>query len=74
VRFVRDTRLGLTASGRAVISTSFADISAATPQERLLPIIVDAKNQRFVEMLEEIPTAELSVDLSPRPCPADGAR
>ena len=50
---------------RAVISTSFADIFRSNSLKNgLLPIIVDAKNhQDLFEMLEEIPTAELSVDL-----------
>ncbi len=51
---------------RAVISTSFADIFRSNSLKNgLLPIIVDAKNhQDLFEMLEEIPTAELSVDLA----------
>jgi 3-isopropylmalate/(R)-2-methylmalate dehydratase small subunit len=50
---------------RAVISTSFADIFRSNSLKNgLLPIIVDTKNhQDLFEMLEEIPTAELSVDL-----------
>ena len=51
---------------RAVISTSFADIFRSNSLKNgLLPIIVDAKNhQDLFEMLEEIPNAELSVDLA----------
>jgi 3-isopropylmalate/(R)-2-methylmalate dehydratase small subunit len=51
---------------RAVISTSFADIFRSNSLKNgLLPIIVDAQNhQDLFEMLEEIPTAELSVDLA----------
>jgi 3-isopropylmalate/(R)-2-methylmalate dehydratase small subunit len=51
---------------RAVISTSFADIFRSNSLKNgLLPIIVDAKNhQDLFEMLEEIPTAELSVNLA----------
>jgi 3-isopropylmalate/(R)-2-methylmalate dehydratase small subunit len=51
---------------RAVISTSFADIFRSNSLKNgLLPIIVDAKNhQDLFDMLEEIPTAELSVDLA----------
>ena len=51
---------------RAVISTSFADIFRSNSLKNgLLPIIVDTKNhQDLFDMLEEIPTAELSVDLA----------
>jgi 3-isopropylmalate/(R)-2-methylmalate dehydratase small subunit len=51
---------------RAVISTSFADIFRNNSLKNgLLPIIVDAKtHQDLFDMLEEIPTAELSVDLA----------
>jgi len=51
---------------RAVISTSFADIFRSNSLKNgLLPIIVDAKNhQDLFDMLKEIPTAELSVDLA----------
>ena len=51
---------------RAVISTSFADIFRSNSLKNgLLPIIVDAKtHQDLFEMLEEIPAAELSVDLA----------
>ena len=51
---------------RAVISTSFADIFRSNSLKNgLLPIIVDAKNhQDLFDILEEIPTAELSVDLA----------
>jgi 3-isopropylmalate/(R)-2-methylmalate dehydratase small subunit len=50
---------------RAVISTSFADIFRSNSLKNgLLPIIVDTKNhQDLFDMLEEIPTAQLSVDL-----------
>ncbi|MGC1375551.1 MAG: 3-isopropylmalate dehydratase small subunit [Anaerolineales bacterium] len=51
---------------RAVISTSFADIFRSNSLKNgLLPIIVDTQNhQDLFDMLEEIPTAELSVDLA----------
>jgi len=51
---------------RAVISTSFADIFRSNSLKNgLLPIIVDAKTQHdLFDMLEEIPAAELSVDLA----------
>jgi len=51
---------------RAVISTSFADIFRSNSLKNgLLPIIVDTKtHQDLFDMLEEIPTAELSVDLA----------
>lgn len=51
---------------RAVISTSFADIFRSNSLKNgLLPIIVDVKtHQDLFEMLEEIPNAELSVDLA----------
>src|SRR5688572_13487044 len=51
---------------RAVISTSFADIFRSNSLKNgLLPIIVDAKtHQDLFEMLEEIPDAELKVDLA----------
>lgn len=51
---------------RAVISTSFADIFRSNSLKNgLLPIIVDTKtHQDLFEMLEEIPAAELSVDLA----------
>ncbi|MCE1252149.1 MAG: 3-isopropylmalate dehydratase small subunit [Anaerolineae bacterium] len=50
---------------RAVISTSFADIFRNNSLKNgLLPIIVDAKtHQSLFEILEEIPNAEISVDL-----------
>jgi len=50
----------------AVISTSFADIFRSNSLKNgLLPIVVDAKtHQDLFEMLEEIPAAELSVDLA----------
>ena len=51
---------------RAVISTSVADIFRSNSLKNgLLPIIVDAKTHTdLFEMLEEIPAAELSVDLA----------
>lgn len=51
---------------RAVISTSFADIFRSNSLKNgLLPIIVDTKtHQDLFDMLEEIPAAELSVDLA----------
>ncbi len=51
---------------RAVISTSFADIFRSNSLKNgLLPIIVDAKTHHdLFDMLEEIPAAELSVDLA----------
>jgi 3-isopropylmalate/(R)-2-methylmalate dehydratase small subunit len=51
---------------RAVISTSFADIFRSNSLKNgLLPIIVDAKtHQDLFDMLDEIPAAELSVDLA----------
>ena len=51
---------------RAVISTSFADIFRSNSLKNgLLPIIVDAKtHQDLFDMLEEIPAAELKVDLA----------
>src|SRR5574341_2522384 len=57
----------LTAYGfRAVISTSFADIFRNNALKNgLLPIIVDAETHRALfEMLEEIPNAELAIDLA----------
>ena len=51
---------------RAIISTSVADIFRSNSLKNgLLPIIVDTKtHQDLFDMLEEIPTAELSVDLA----------
>lgn len=51
---------------RAVISTSFADIFRSNSLKNgLLPIIVDTKiHQDLFDMLAEIPTAELSIDLA----------
>ena len=51
---------------RAVISTSFADIFRSNSLKNgLLPIIVDAKtHQDLFDMLEEIPAAELNIDLA----------
>jgi 3-isopropylmalate/(R)-2-methylmalate dehydratase small subunit len=51
---------------RSVISTSFADIFRSNSLKNgLLPIIVDAKtHQDLFDMLDEIPAAELSVDLA----------
>ena len=51
---------------RAVISTSFADIFRSNSLKNgLLPIIVDTKiHQDLFDMLAEIPTAELSIDLT----------
>lgn len=50
---------------RAVISTSFADIFRNNSLKNgLLPIIVDAKtHQSLFEILEEVPNAEVTVDL-----------
>ena len=51
---------------RAVISTSVADIFRSNSLKNgLLPIIVDARTHHdLFDMLEEIPTAELSIDLA----------
>jgi len=51
---------------RAVISTSFADIFRSNALKNgLLPIVVDADTHcALLDMLEEIPTAELTVDLA----------
>ena len=51
---------------RAVISTSVADIFRSNSLKNgLLPIIVDTGTHHdLFEMLEEIPTAELSIDLA----------
>ncbi len=51
---------------RAVISTSFADIFRSNSLKNgLLPIIVDTKiHQDLLDMLAEIPAAELSIDLA----------
>lgn len=51
---------------RTVVSTSFADIFRSNSLKNgLLPVIVDAKtHQDLFDMLEEIPGAELSVDLA----------
>jgi 3-isopropylmalate/(R)-2-methylmalate dehydratase small subunit len=51
---------------RAIISTSFADIFQNNALKNgLLPIVVDAKtHQSLLEILEEIPHAEISVDLA----------
>ena len=53
---------------RAVISTSFADIFRNNALKNgLLPIVVDADTHRTLfDMLEEIPNAELTVDLAPQ--------
>jgi len=50
----------------AVISTSFADIFRSNSLKNgLLPIVIDNKtHQDLFEMLEEIPSAELTVDLA----------
>jgi 3-isopropylmalate/(R)-2-methylmalate dehydratase small subunit len=51
---------------RAVISTSFADIFRNNALKNgLLPIVVDEDTHRTLfEMLEEIPNAELTIDLA----------
>ena len=51
---------------RAIISTSFADIFRNNALKNgLLPIVVDAKtHQALLEILEEIPHAEINVDLA----------
>ena len=51
---------------RAVISTSFADIFRNNALKNgLLPIVVDADmHHTLFEMLEEIPNAELTIDLA----------
>ncbi len=51
---------------RAVISTSFADIFRNNALKNgLLPIVVDAQTHHTLfEMLEEIPNAELTIDLA----------
>ncbi len=51
---------------RAVISTSFADIFRNNALKNgLLPVVVDAETHRtLVEVLAEIPHAELSIDLA----------
>jgi 3-isopropylmalate/(R)-2-methylmalate dehydratase small subunit len=51
---------------RAIISTSFADIFCNNALKNgLLPIVVDAKtHQSLLEILEEIPHAEIYVDLA----------
>ena len=51
---------------RAVISTSFADIFRNNSLKNgLLPIIVDVETHRMLfDLLEEIPTIELTVDLA----------
>ncbi len=51
---------------RAVISTSFADIFRNNALKNgLLPIVVDAETHRMLlEVLEEIPRAEVTVDLA----------
>ena len=51
---------------RAIISTSFADIFRNNALKNgLLPIVVDQKtHQSLLEILEEIPHAEISVDLA----------
>ena len=50
---------------RAVISISFADIFHSNALKNgLLPIIVDEANHRMLfDLIEEVPTAELTVDL-----------
>ena len=51
---------------RAVISTSFADIFRNNALKNgLLPIIVDeATHKMLFDLIEEIPNAELTVDLA----------
>jgi 3-isopropylmalate/(R)-2-methylmalate dehydratase small subunit len=51
---------------RAVISTSFADIFRNNALKNgLLPIIVDAETHKMLfDLVEEVPTAELTVDLA----------
>ena len=51
---------------RAVISTSFADIFRNNALKNgLLPIVVDAETHHTLfEMLEEIPNAEITIDLA----------
>ncbi len=51
---------------RAVISTSFADIFRSNALKNgLLPVVVDAHTHRALfEMLEEIPGAQVTVDLA----------
>ena len=51
---------------RAVISTSFADIFRNNALKNgLLPIVVDPPTQRMLfDMVEEIPQAELAIDLA----------
>src|SRR5262249_42857050 len=51
---------------RAVISTSFADIFRNNALKNgLLPIVVDAEtHQTLFDLLDEVPNAELSVDLA----------
>ena len=51
---------------RAVISTSFADIFRNNALKNgLLPIIVDAETHRMLfDLVEEVPTVELTVDLA----------
>ncbi len=51
---------------RAVLSTSFADIFRNNALKNgLLPIVVDeATHQMLFDLIEEIPTAELNVDLA----------
>ena len=51
---------------RAVISTSFADIFCSNALKNgLLPVVVDAAtHQQLFELLEEVPHAELSIDLA----------
>ncbi len=50
---------------RAVISTSFADIFRSNALKNgLLPIIVDEANHRMLfDLIEKVPTAELTIDL-----------
>ncbi|MCJ7435110.1 MAG: 3-isopropylmalate dehydratase small subunit, partial [Anaerolineales bacterium] len=50
---------------RAVISTSFADIFRSNALKNgLLPIIVDEANHSMLfDLIEEVPTVELTVDL-----------
>jgi 3-isopropylmalate/(R)-2-methylmalate dehydratase small subunit len=50
---------------RAIISTSFADIFCNNSLKNgLLPIVVDTKtHQSLLEILEEIPHAEINIDL-----------
>ena len=59
---------------RAVISTSFADIFRSNSLKNgLLPVIVDAQtHQMLFDLLEEVPAAELTVDLATQTLSFDG--